>query len=133
MMDNGKVVETIAKTYANVDISGKAFMVIGIIAIVAFVVLGGLQTWGNVNQQNLTKSIQGFVDRAEEIDEFKDCVYDTYKDADEAYKDDLLPYLAQLLASSGIIMPEGLNDELLKYQKKFEKIKDCLVSPDKVK
>lgn len=132
-MDSGKPIESATKAFIDSGVSGKAFITIIIIVIVMMAFFGTLMTWGNVNQQKLAEAIQDSIEEQRKIDDFKDCVFDMYEETNEHYKTELLPYLASFLRENNIIFPEDLNTQLLKYQTKFEKIKTCLISPEKAR
>ncbi|KPK96018.1 hypothetical protein AMJ80_02440 [bacterium SM23_31] len=132
-MDNGKTVEAVTESWSNSGISGKAFITIAVIVISMMAFFGTLMTWGNVNQQRLTEAIEDSIEEQRKIDDFKDCVFDTYQETNDFYKMELLPFIGKTLTENNIVFPEELNIKLLKYQSKFEMIKTCLIDPGKVK
>ena len=128
-----KEVETITKGFVNSGIVGK-------ILITFFVIFLFLFAW-NVFQSNVVlqelvkgnKNVESLIQEQAEIKVFRRCVKEEYDITMKEFNCELLKILGNTLSENGITFPQELNESILQFREKAEKIKDCLIFPEDLK
>lgn len=83
-----------------------------------------------VRQNN---NIETLVDNQGQLDVFRRCIKVACDDANEYFNEEILKTIGDVLSEYSVPFPDNLNENLLKYGKKTDFIKDCLIFPEDLK